>query len=59
MRVDAEDGRIYLPKRFREKFGERFELIDRGDRLLLIPLMPIHSKRSARRFDRPRSPSLN
>jgi bifunctional DNA-binding transcriptional regulator/antitoxin component of YhaV-PrlF toxin-antitoxin module len=38
MDVDAEDGRIYLPKRLREKFGERFELIDRGDRLVLIPI---------------------
>jgi bifunctional DNA-binding transcriptional regulator/antitoxin component of YhaV-PrlF toxin-antitoxin module len=38
MDVDAEDGRIYLPKRLREKFGERFELIDRGDRLVLIPV---------------------
>ncbi|MDX1744844.1 MAG: AbrB/MazE/SpoVT family DNA-binding domain-containing protein [Halobacteriales archaeon] len=36
--VDAEDGRIYLPKRFREKYGDRFELVDRGDRLGLIPI---------------------
>jgi bifunctional DNA-binding transcriptional regulator/antitoxin component of YhaV-PrlF toxin-antitoxin module len=38
MDVDAEDGRIYLPKRLREKFGHRFELVDRGDRLVLIPI---------------------
>lgn len=38
MDVDAEDGRVYLPKRLREKYGERFELIDRGDRLVLIPI---------------------
>ena len=38
MDVDAEDGRIYLPKRLREKFGDRFELVDRGDRLVLIPI---------------------
>lgn len=38
MDVDAEDGRIYLPKRFREKYGDRFELVDRGDRLVLIPV---------------------
>jgi bifunctional DNA-binding transcriptional regulator/antitoxin component of YhaV-PrlF toxin-antitoxin module len=38
MDVDAEDGRIYLPKQLREKYGERFELIDRGDRIVLIPV---------------------
>jgi bifunctional DNA-binding transcriptional regulator/antitoxin component of YhaV-PrlF toxin-antitoxin module len=38
MEVDADDGRIYLPKRLREKFGDRFELVDRGDRLVLIPI---------------------
>lgn len=38
MDVNAEDGRIYLPKRLREKFGHRFELVDRGDRLVLIPI---------------------
>lgn len=38
MEVDAEDGRIYLSKQLREKFGDRFELVDRGDRLVLIPL---------------------
>jgi bifunctional DNA-binding transcriptional regulator/antitoxin component of YhaV-PrlF toxin-antitoxin module len=38
MEVDADDGRIYVPKRLRKKFGDRFELVDRGDRLVLIPL---------------------
>jgi bifunctional DNA-binding transcriptional regulator/antitoxin component of YhaV-PrlF toxin-antitoxin module len=38
MRVTAADGRIYLPKGLREKFGEEFELIDRGDRLVLVPI---------------------
>lgn len=38
MDVDAEDGRVYLPKHLREKFGDRFELVDRGDRLVLIPV---------------------
>jgi hypothetical protein len=38
MEVSADDGRIYLSKRLREKFGRRFELVDRGDRLVLIPL---------------------
>lgn len=38
MHVDATDGRIYLPKQLREKFGSRFELLDRGDRLVLVPV---------------------
>ena len=38
MDIDAEDGRIYLPKRLREKFGDQFELVDRGDRLVLVPV---------------------
>lgn len=38
MEVRADDGRIYLPKQLREKFGERFELVDRGDQLVLIPV---------------------
>ena len=38
MEVDAADGRIYVPKKLREKFGNRFELVDRGDRLVLIPI---------------------
>ena len=37
-RVRADDGRIYLPKSLREEFGEEFELIDRGDRLVLAPI---------------------
>ncbi|SEP96299.1 AbrB/MazE/SpoVT family DNA-binding domain-containing protein [Natrinema salaciae] len=32
------DGRIYLPKSLREEFGDEFELIDRGDRLVLVPV---------------------
>jgi bifunctional DNA-binding transcriptional regulator/antitoxin component of YhaV-PrlF toxin-antitoxin module len=38
MDVDAEDGRIYLPRHLREKFGDQFELVDRGDRLVLVPV---------------------
>lgn len=38
MHVSAEDGRIYLPKDLRERHGEEFQLIDRGDRLILVPL---------------------
>jgi len=38
MKVKADDGRIYLPKKLREEFGDEFELIDRGDRLVLVPV---------------------
>ena len=38
MRVSTDDGRIYLPKSMRKEFGEEFELIDRGDRLVLVPV---------------------
>ncbi|WP_153554042.1 AbrB/MazE/SpoVT family DNA-binding domain-containing protein [Halomicrobium sp. LC1Hm] len=38
MYVDADDGRIYLPKDVRDRFGARFELVERGDKLVLIPV---------------------
>ena len=38
MDIDASDGRIYLPKDLRERFGDRFKLVERGDRLVLIPV---------------------
>lgn len=38
MKVDADDGRIYLPKETRERMGTEFELIERGDKIILIPV---------------------
>jgi bifunctional DNA-binding transcriptional regulator/antitoxin component of YhaV-PrlF toxin-antitoxin module len=38
MRVDVEDGRIWLPEAIREKFGSRFELVDQGNSLVLVPV---------------------
>ncbi|MFB6100839.1 MAG: AbrB/MazE/SpoVT family DNA-binding domain-containing protein [Candidatus Nanohalobium sp.] len=38
MEVNADDGRIYIPKEIREKRGTEFELIDRGDKIILIPI---------------------
>lgn len=38
MKVDADDGRIYLPKETRDRMGTEFELIDRGDKIILIPI---------------------
>jgi bifunctional DNA-binding transcriptional regulator/antitoxin component of YhaV-PrlF toxin-antitoxin module len=38
MGVDVEDGRIRLPEAIREKFGSRFELVDQGNSLVLVPV---------------------
>ncbi|WP_226041842.1 AbrB/MazE/SpoVT family DNA-binding domain-containing protein [Natrinema sp. DC36] len=38
MRVSADDGCLPLPKSIRERFGEEFELIERSDRLILVPI---------------------
>lgn len=38
METSAEDGRVYIPKGLREKFGEKFHLVDRGDKIVLIPI---------------------
>jgi len=38
MEVSAEDGRVYIPKETRERMGTEFELIDRGDKILLLPI---------------------
>ncbi len=38
MEVDVSDGRIYIPKDVRRDLGERFHLVRKGDRLVLIPV---------------------
>lgn len=38
MTTTADNGRIYLPKEFREKHGERYKMVDLDDRILLIPV---------------------
>jgi len=38
MEIDASDGRIYLSTELREKYGDRFRLVERGDRLVLVPI---------------------
>lgn len=47
MLVEATDGKLYIPKKFREKFGSRYEMIDRGDRMILVPVSeePLESLR--------------
>lgn len=36
MSIKQDDGRIYLSKKLREKYGERFPLIECKDRLVLL-----------------------
>ena len=38
MKVEADDGRIYLPKETREKHGTKFEMIEMDDRIILFPI---------------------
>jgi len=38
MEVSAEDGRVYIPKETRDRVGTKFELIDRGDKIILLPI---------------------
>ncbi|QGA81047.1 AbrB/MazE/SpoVT family DNA-binding domain-containing protein [Candidatus Nanohalobium constans] len=38
MTTTADNGRVYIPKEMREKFGEKFHIIDRGDKIMLVPV---------------------
>ncbi|MFB6202907.1 MAG: AbrB/MazE/SpoVT family DNA-binding domain-containing protein [Candidatus Nanohaloarchaea archaeon] len=38
MATSAGDGRVYIPKELREKYGEKFHVVDRGDRIVLVPV---------------------
>lgn len=38
MSVKAKDGKIYLPKRIREKYGKRFRIIEGKDCVVLLPV---------------------
>lgn len=38
MSIKTHDGRIYIPKKIREKFGEKFRIIECKDRLILLPV---------------------
>lgn len=38
MATSTDNGRIYLPKDMREKFGDKFHIVDRGDKIVLIPV---------------------
>lgn len=38
MEVDASDGRIYLSSELREKYGEKFRIVERQDGIVLLPV---------------------
>ncbi len=38
MTIKAKDGRIYLSKEIREKYGENFRMIECKDRIVLVPV---------------------
>ena len=38
MKVEADDGRIYLPKETREKHGTKFEMIEMEEKIILVPI---------------------
>jgi len=38
MKVDADDGRVYLPKDTRDKYGTEFRMIETEEGILLIPI---------------------
>lgn len=38
MVTTADNGRIYIPKEMREKLGERFHIVEREDKIVLVPV---------------------
>lgn len=38
MVTTADNGRVYIPKEMREKLGERFHIVEREDKIILIPV---------------------
>jgi len=36
--VTAENGKINIPEKIRDKFGERFHLVQKLDRIILLPV---------------------
>lgn len=38
MRVEAEDGKIHLPEEIRERRETEFEMIERSDKIILVPV---------------------
>ncbi|MEZ3116757.1 AbrB/MazE/SpoVT family DNA-binding domain-containing protein [Halobaculum sp. MBLA0147] len=38
MRVEIEDGELRLPEEVLDRYGTQYELLERDDRLLLLPV---------------------
>ena len=38
MTIKAKNGRIYIPKEIREKYGNTFRMIECKDRIILLPV---------------------
>ena len=38
MVTSAKDGRVYIPKDLRKKMGDRFHVVDKGDKIVLVPV---------------------
>lgn len=38
MVTKTDNGRVYIPKRLREKYGDRYRIVDSGDGLFLVPV---------------------
>ncbi len=48
MKVDVDDGRVYLPKETRKKYGTKFRVVETDEGLLFVPLSndPLEKLRS-------------
>lgn len=38
MRSTLEDGKLVIPEDLREKFVDKFHIIEKGDRIILLPV---------------------
>jgi AbrB family looped-hinge helix DNA binding protein len=38
MTTVANNGRIYLPKDLRERFGDKYHIVEKGDKIVLVPV---------------------
>jgi len=47
MIAEAEGGRIYIPKKLRDELGEKFHLVRKDEKLVLVPVsdQPLKSLR--------------
>jgi len=38
MVTTADNGRVYIPKEMREKFGEKFHIVELENKIVLVPV---------------------